>query len=89
MGGIHAGSQLALLASYMEEIRIGLTRIGETVLEFADGTSVLISEATFTDFMRYYDITLMNPKVLSGMFIGSMMAFLFCGLTMNAVGRAA
>ena len=73
----------------MEEIRIGLTRIGETVLEFADGTSVLISEATFTDFMRYYDITLMNPKVLSGMFIGSMMAFLFCGLTMNAVGRAA
>ena len=73
----------------MEEIRIGLTRIGETMLEFADGTSVLISEATFTDFMRYYDITLMNPKVLSGMFIGSMMAFLFCGLTMNAVGRAA
>ena len=87
--GSAALTGLALLASYMEEIRIGLTRIGETVLEFADGTSVLISEATFTDFMRYYDITLMNPKVLSGMFIGSMMAFLFCGLTMNAVGRAA
>ena len=87
--GSAALTGLALLASYMEEIRIGLTRIGETMLEFADGTSVLISEATFTDFMRYYDITLMNPKVLSGMFIGSMMAFLFCGLTMNAVGRAA
>ena len=87
--GSAALTGLALLASYMEEIRIGLTRIGETVLEFADGTSVLISEATFTDFMRYYDITLMNPKVLSGMFLGSMMAFLFCGLTMNAVGRAA
>ena len=87
--GSAALTGLALLASYMEEIRIGLTRTGETVLEFADGTSVLISEATFTDFMRYYDITLMNPKVLSGMFIGSMMAFLFCGLTMNAVGRAA
>ena len=87
--GSAALTGLALLVSYMEEIRIGLTRIGETVLEFADGTSVLISEATFTDFMRYYDITLMNPKVLSGMFIGSMMAFLFCGLTMNAVGRAA
>ena len=68
--GSAALTGLALLASYMEEIRIGLTRIGETVLEFADGTSVLISEATFTDFMRYYDITLMNPKVLSGMFIG-------------------
>ena len=45
--------------------------------------------ASFTDFMYHYDITLMNPKVLSGIFIGSMMAFLFCGLTMNAVGRAA
>ena len=42
-----------------------------------------------TDFMNYYDVTLMNPKVLSGIFIGSMMAFVFCGLTMNAVGRAA
>ena len=51
--GSAALTGLALLASYMEEIRIGLTRIGETVLEFADGTSVLISEATFTDFMRY------------------------------------
>ena len=87
--GSAALTGLALLASYMEEIRIGLTRIGETVLEFADGTTVMISEASFTDFMRYYDITLMNPKVLSGMFLGSMMAFLFCGLTMNAVGRAA
>ena len=87
--GSAALTGLALLASYIEEIRIGLTRIGMSVLEFADGSSVTISEATFTDFMRYYDITLMNPKVLSGMFIGSMMAFLFCGLTMNAVGRAA
>ena len=48
-----------------------------------------MQDATFFDFMHYYDVTLMNPKVLSGMFIGSMMAFLFCGLTMNAVGRAA
>ncbi len=39
--------------------------------------------------MTYYDVNLMNPKVLAGVFIGSMMAFLFCGLTMNAVGRAA
>lgn len=87
--GSAALTGLALLASYIEEIRIGLTRIGETVITFGDGSSITIAEATFTDFMRYYDITLMNPKVLSGMFIGSMMAFLFCGLTMNAVGRAA
>ena len=53
------------------------------------GQAVDVSVASFRDFMTYYDVTLMNPKVLSGMFIGAMMAFLFCGLTMNAVGRAA
>lgn len=87
--GSAALTGLALLASYIEEIRIGLSRIGETVLTFADGSTIEIHQAGFTDFMYYYDITLMNPKVLSGIFIGSMMAFLFCGLTMNAVGRAA
>lgn len=87
--GSAALTGLALLASYVEEIKIGLIRLGETVLHFADGRSVDISKATFTDFMYYYDVTLMNPKVLAGMFLGSMMAFMFCGLTMNAVGRAA
>lgn len=48
-----------------------------------------MSRATFADFMNYYEVTLMNPKVLAGMFVGAMMAFVFCGLTMNAVGRAA
>lgn len=87
--GSAALTGLALLASYIEEIRIGLERIGTTVLELPNGLEVIIHEAGFTDFMMFYDVTLMNPKVLSGMFIGSMMAFLFCGLTMNAVGRAA
>lgn len=87
--GSAALTGLALLASYIEEIRIGLERIGTTVLELPGGNSITLSEASFTDFMMYYDVTLMNPKVLAGMFIGSMMAFLFCGLTMNAVGRAA
>lgn len=87
--GSAALTGLALLASYIEEIRIGLERIGTTVLELPNGLEVMIQEAGFTDFMMFYDVTLMNPKVLSGMFIGSMMAFLFCGLTMNAVGRAA
>ena len=58
-------------------------------LTFADGSSISVANATFIDFMDYYEVHLMNPKVLSGMFLGSMMAFLFCGLTMNAVGRAA
>ena len=87
--GSAALTGLALLASYIEEIKIGLLRLGETVLSFADGRTMEISRASFSDFMVYYDVTLMNPKVLSGMFLGSMMAFMFCGLTMNAVGRAA
>lgn len=87
--GSAALTGLALLASYIEEIRIGLERLGNTVLQLPGGESVPLHKASFTDFMVYYDVTLMNPKVLSGMFIGSMMAFLFCGLTMNAVGRAA
>ncbi len=80
---------MALLASYVEEIRIGLTRLGTMEIALPHGGAIKTADATFVDFMDYYNVTLMNPKVLSGMFIGSMMAFLFCGLTMNAVGRAA
>jgi len=86
--GSAALTGLALLASYIEEIRIGLERLGQTVVEIGDRV-VQIHEMSFLDFMIYYEVNLMSPKVLSGMFIGAMMAFLFCGLTMNAVGRAA
>lgn len=86
--GSAALTGLALLASYIEEIRIGLQRLGETMIQIGD-RAVDIHQASFTDFMAFYEVNLMSPKVLSGMFIGSMMAFLFCGLTMNAVGRAA
>ena len=86
--GSAALTGLALLASYIEEIKIGLVRLGETTLEIGNDTVHTVS-ATLKDMMVYYDVTLMNPKVLAGVFIGSMMAFLFCGLTMNAVGRAA
>ena len=87
--GSAALTALALLASYLEEIKIGLAHIGQNILEFADGTQVAVSEANIIDFINYYQINLMNPKVLVGIFIGAMMSFLFCGLTMNAVGRAA
>ena len=87
--GSAALTGLALLASYIEEIRIGLTRLGNLELTFPNGDTISTANATFVDFMNYYEVNLMNPKVLSGMFLGSMMAFLFCGLTMNAVGRAA
>ncbi|MBS4050970.1 sodium-translocating pyrophosphatase [Methylomonas rivi] len=87
--GSAALTALALLASYIEEVKIGLIRIGHNTLVFASGESFDTQKAGFADFMTYYQVTLMNPKVLIGMFLGSMMAFVFCGLTMNAVGRAA
>lgn len=86
--GSAALTGLALLASYIEEIRIGLDRLGQSFITLGDRV-VPVHEASFTDFMQFYEVNLMSPKVLSGMFIGAMMAFLFCGLTMNAVGRAA
>ncbi|MEE0911968.1 MAG: sodium-translocating pyrophosphatase [Paludibacteraceae bacterium] len=86
--GSAALTALALLASYIEEIKIALIRIGQSTLEIGDKI-VNTETASLIDFMEYYQVNLMNPKVLIGIFIGAMMAFLFCGLTMNAVGRAA
>ncbi len=86
--GSAALTALALLAAYIEEIKIGFSHVGKTVLQVGDRAVETVS-ATITDIVEYYDITLMNPMVLVGIFLGAMMAFLFCGLTMNAVGRAA
>ena len=86
--GSAALTALALLASYIEEIKIGLGHIGKTALQLGDRV-VDVTHATIPDIVSYFDINLMNPIVLAGIFIGAMMAFLFCGLTMNAVGRAA
>lgn len=86
--GSAALTALALLASYIEEIKIALAHVGRTTLEIGDKI-VDVTSATIPDIVAYYDVNLMNPRVLVGVFIGAMMAFLFCGLTMNAVGRAA
>ena len=86
--GSAALTALALLASYIEELKIGLQHVGRHVLEIG-GRTVDTMNASITDIVEMYDISLMNPKVLVGIFVGSMMAFLFCGLTMQAVGRAA
>ncbi len=83
--GSAALTALALLASYIEEIRIAMER--STPDAIINGKPLM--EANIFDFMQYFNVTLMNPTVLCGIFIGAMMAFLFCGLTMNAVGRAA
>ena len=86
--GSAALTALALLASYIEEIKIAMERAG-VMMENVKGEVIAASQATIPDFMNYFQVNLMNPKVLVGAFIGAMAAFLFCGLTMEAVGRAA
>ncbi len=152
--GSAALTALALLAAYVEEVRIGFERWGQAIVETADGEAIApgtwvkvggdvvmqagatpasneawlvlsekgiagyanaaerapiasladggqveklqasgeivkVTDARMADFMRFYDVTLMNPKVLVGLFIGAMSTFVFCALTMKAVGRAA
>lgn len=86
--GSAALTALALLASYIEEVKIGLLHIGREILTLGDKI-VDVASATIPQMVEYYQVNLMNPRVLVGVFIGAMMSFLFCGLTMNAVGRAA
>lgn len=89
--GSAALTALALLASYVEEIKIAMQRAvneGQTFIDNA-GNMFNPSTANMIDFMDFFQVNLMNPKVLVGAFIGGMAAFLFCGLTMGAVGRAA
>ena len=86
--GSAALTALALLASYIEEIKIAMERAG-VMMENVKGEVISASAATIPDFMNYFQVNLMNPKVLVGAFIGGMASFLFCGLTMEAVGRAA
>ncbi len=89
--GSAALTALALLASYVEEIKIAMVRAvqeGERFLTAA-GEVFNPENATMSDFMDFFQVNLMNPKVLVGAFIGAMASFLFCGLTMGAVGRAA
>jgi len=93
--GSAALTALALMASYIEEIKIAIARIPEKVAEFTQYatnnhfSNLEIHKASIPEMMQYLHLDIMNPRVLVGAFLGSMAAFLFCGLTMNAVGRAA
>ena len=89
--GSAALTALALLASYVEEIKIAMQRAIAEGGQYLDAAGNLFnpSTANILDFMDFFEVSLMNPKVLVGVFIGAMAAFLFCGLTMDAVGRAA
>ncbi len=89
--GSAALTALALLASYVEEIKIAMMRATDEGRTFIDNMGEVFNPATanMVDYMNFFQVNLMNPKVLVGAFIGAMSAFLFCGLTMGAVGRAA
>jgi K(+)-stimulated pyrophosphate-energized sodium pump len=93
--GSAALTAMALLAAYIEEVRIWIGRLAS---EAAEGTYQVGSEvftvataktATVMDFVNAYNMSIMNPKLICGLFIGAMMAFVFCAMTMKAVGRAA
>ena len=79
--GSAALTALALLASYIEEIKEAIARVGKM--------DILAQIQDIPSFMDYFQVNLMNPKVIVGVFIGAMAAFLFSGITMGAVGRAA
>jgi K(+)-stimulated pyrophosphate-energized sodium pump len=87
--GSAALTALALIASYIEVIRMDLIAAGTTTLAMPDGVSVATATASLLDFMAYYNVTLLNPVVLVSLFLGAMVAFAFSGLTVLAVGRAA
>ena len=89
--GSAALTALALLASYIEEIKIAMMRAVEDGKQYVDAAGNIFdpANATTIDFIEFFQVNLINPKVLVGAFLGAMAAFLFCGLTMGAVGRAA
>jgi K(+)-stimulated pyrophosphate-energized sodium pump len=100
--GSAALTAMALLAAYIEEIRIwigrlalesadGIYRVGEMAFSATDGVAgaINVKTAPIMDFVNAYGLNIMNPKLIGGLFLGAMMAFVFCAMTMKAVGRTA
>jgi len=100
--GSAALTAMALLAAYIEEVRIwigrlanesadGIYQVGNIIFSGKDGVAnaINVKTAEMTHFVEAYNLTIMNPKLIGGIFIGSMMAFVFSAMTMKAVGRAA
>lgn len=96
--GSAALTAMALLAAYLEEVRAGLILIGDKAQEYLFLTinygkdmvqQVRVDQASISDFINYYQIHVLNPKFLLGVFIGGMVVFVFAALTIKAVGKAA
>ncbi|MBU4269051.1 MAG: sodium-translocating pyrophosphatase [Acidobacteria bacterium] len=86
--GSAALTAMALLAAYIEEIKIGFLHMGEKFITVS-GVQKAIENTFIGDWINYYNLTIFNPKMLAGLFIGAMMVFIFCAMTMKSVGRAA
>ncbi|MBN2398949.1 MAG: sodium-translocating pyrophosphatase [Candidatus Aminicenantes bacterium] len=86
--GSAALTAMALLAAYIEEIKVGFLHMGQKVITIS-GVDKAIQDTHIGDWISYYNLTIFNPKVLAGLFIGAMMVFVFCSMTMKSVGRAA
>ena len=91
--GSAALTAMALLAAYIQEVKIWVVKFAGTgtytVRENVSVVASVAKKATINDFVTWFELHLMNPMLLCGMFIGAMMAFVFCAMTMKAVGRAA
>ena len=96
--GSAALTAMALLAAYLEEVRAGLTLMGDKMnqaiflkINYSHNywEAINVKNASIQDFINYYQISALNPKYLMGVFVGAMVTFLFSALTIKAVGRAA
>lgn len=87
--GSAALTSLALLAAYLEQVRLVLQELQGIMEVEIGGRMVAVATMTMEDFMMYYNVTLVNPSVLIGVFAGAATAFYFAAMTMRAVGRAA
>ncbi|MBK3516226.1 sodium-translocating pyrophosphatase [Carboxylicivirga marina] len=88
--GSAALTAMALLVAYMEEVRIWLKKVPELGASFLEKTGAeSLTKASIQDFVDFYELNMFNPLLLAGLFIGAMMPFVFCAMTMKAVGRAA
>jgi K(+)-stimulated pyrophosphate-energized sodium pump len=87
--GSAALTAMALLAAYLEEIRLVLHELRGIETLLVDGELLKVTEMTVQNFMSFYNVTLLNPAVLVGIFAGAATTFYFSAMTMSAVGRAA
>ncbi len=88
--GSAALTALALLSAYIEEVKLWLGKTAEKGADFLAATGLAdMADAKMDHFIEYYNLSIFNPILLGGLFIGAMMSFVFCAMTMKAVGRAA